>query len=170
MPRRVKSRSPGTADRHHDHGKAKQGGARDHRYARQRRRTGPGSTRSSSAGYSACGGNPEIARHGYGAGVRGADWGVAQDGQSKRRSGEILALEGATRGLRYPTWQVTEDGRPLPDLPFYSNLWAEPWTVYRFLLQRHGELDGETGLDTLKRNRVEKALAAARNVSEGIFA
>lgn len=89
----------------------------------------------------------------------------------KRRSGEILALEGATRGLRYPTWQVTEDGRPLPGLAdLFRILGGEPWTVYRFLLQRHGELDGETGLDTLKRNRVEKALAAARNVSEGIFA
>ena len=34
----------------------------------------------------------------------------------KRRAGEVLALEGATRGLRYPKWQITDDGRLLPGL------------------------------------------------------
>lgn len=89
----------------------------------------------------------------------------------KRKSGEVLALEGATRGLRYPRWQVTSDGRPLPGLSeLFRALGGQPWTVYRFLLQRHGELDGETGLDALKRNRVSEALTAAGSVSEGAFA
>ena len=89
----------------------------------------------------------------------------------KRKSGEVLALGGATRGLRYPKWQVTPDGRPLPGLAdLFRTLGGDPWTVYRFLLQRHGELDGETALDALKQNRVEQALATARNVSEGTFA
>ncbi len=88
----------------------------------------------------------------------------------KRKLGEVLALEGPTRGLRYPKWQVTPDGRPLPGLAdLFRTLGGHPWTVYRFLLQHHGELGGETALDALKRNRVEQALAAARNVSEGAF-
>lgn len=91
--------------------------------------------------------------------------------QKLRRPGEILALEGATRGLRYPIWQVIEDGRPLPGLAdLFRILGGESWTVYRFLIERHGELDGETGLQALKRNRVGHVLAAARNISEGVFA
>lgn len=89
----------------------------------------------------------------------------------KRKTGEVLALAGATRGLRYPKWQVTPDGRPLPGLAdLFRALGGHPWTVYRFLLQRHAELGGGTALDALKRNRVEQALAAARNLSEGTFA
>jgi hypothetical protein len=89
----------------------------------------------------------------------------------KRKSGEVLALEGATRGLRYPKWQVTADGRLLPGLSdLFEALGGQPWTVYRFLLQRHGELAGETALDALKLNRVDQALAVARTVSEGAFA
>jgi hypothetical protein len=88
----------------------------------------------------------------------------------KRRSGELLALEGATRGLRYPKWQLTDDGRPLPGLrQLFHELGGNPWTVYRFLLQQHPELGGETGLDALKRNHLERVLAAARNISEGTF-
>jgi hypothetical protein len=89
----------------------------------------------------------------------------------KRKSNEVLALEGATRGLRYPKWQVTDDGRLLPGLPkLFRELGGNSWTVYRFLLQRHGELGGKTGLEALKRNHLDKVLATARNISEGVFA
>lgn len=89
----------------------------------------------------------------------------------KRKAGELLGLAGAKRGLRYPTWQVTDDGRPLPGLADLTRtLGGEPWTVYRFLVQPHGELGGRTGLDALKANRVEEALAAARGIGEGAFA
>ena len=89
----------------------------------------------------------------------------------KRKSGEILALEGATRGLRYPRWQVTPDGRLLPGLvDLFQILGSEPWTIYRFLLERHGELKGESALDSLKRNRVDEVLFSARNLAQGAFA
>jgi hypothetical protein len=89
----------------------------------------------------------------------------------KRKAGELLALEGATRGLRYPRWQVTEDGRPLPGLAELTKaLGGGPWTVYRFLLQPHNELNGRTGLEALKANRVEAALETARSIADGAFA
>jgi len=89
----------------------------------------------------------------------------------KRKTGEVLALDGATRGLRYPKWQITDDGRLLSGLAeLMKELPGGPWAVYRFLLQPHNELNGKTGLDALKANRVRQALDAARGISQGTFA
>jgi hypothetical protein len=89
----------------------------------------------------------------------------------KRKSGEILALDGATRGLRYPKWQVTDDGRLLPGLAGLAReLSGGPWTVYRFLLQGHPELDGMTGLEALKAGRASEVIKVAQGISHGTFA
>lgn len=89
----------------------------------------------------------------------------------KRKSGEILALDGATRGLRYPKWQVTDEGRLLPGLADLAReLSGGPWTVYRFLLQGHPELEGKTGLEALKAGRRSEVVETARGVSQGTFA
>ncbi len=89
----------------------------------------------------------------------------------KRRTGALLALEGAIRGLRYPRWQVTDDGRPLPGLAELSRvLGGGPWAVYRFLVHPHAELGGRTALAALKANDVEPVMETARGVSRGDFA
>lgn len=89
----------------------------------------------------------------------------------KRKAGEILGLTGATRGNRFPRWQVTQEGLPLPGLKtLFETLGGDPWTIYRFLLQRHNELAGETALDALKAGRVEAVAGVARNISQGAFA
>jgi hypothetical protein len=89
----------------------------------------------------------------------------------KRKSGELLGLQGATRGVRFPEWQVAEDGRPLPGLRSLSEiLGGDPWTVYRFLTQRHNELAGQTALEALKAGRLEAVQGVARNISAGAFA
>ena len=89
----------------------------------------------------------------------------------KRKTGEVLALNGATRGMRYPKWQVTDDGRLLPGLAELAReLSGGPWTLYRFLLQHHPELEGVTGLEALKRGRVADVIDVARGISEGTFA
>jgi hypothetical protein len=89
----------------------------------------------------------------------------------KRKTGDILALEGARRGLRYPKWQVTDDGRLLPGLAKLGReLPGGPWSIYRFLTQPHGELGGNTGLEALKTDRVRQVLDVARGISQGTFA
>jgi hypothetical protein len=89
----------------------------------------------------------------------------------KRKTGELLGLQGATRGVRFPRWQVTDDGRPLPGLKvIFELLGGDPWTVYRFLTQRHNELAGKTALEALKKGRVEAVQGVARNISVGAFA
>src|ERR1039458_183153 len=83
----------------------------------------------------------------------------------KRKVGEVLGLQGATRGFRFPGWQVTPEGLPLPGLKtLFETLGGDPWTVYRFLLQQHNELAGESALDALKAGRVETVTGVARNV------
>jgi hypothetical protein len=77
---------------------------------------------------------------------------------------EILALRGAKQGKRFPAWQVSSDGGLLPELPkLFKVLGGNAWAVYRFLLQHHPELDGETAVDAIKAGKVEEVLAAAKN-------
>lgn len=89
----------------------------------------------------------------------------------KRKSGEILGLEGTTRGFRYPSWQITADGRLLPGLAELTDrLQGEAWSVFRFLMQPHNELNGATGLQALQAGQIKEALAVADAISQGTFA
>lgn len=87
----------------------------------------------------------------------------------KRRRGEVLGLEGAKRGVRFPAWQLLDGQRLLPGLPqVFRAFNGEPWAVYRFLLQAHPELGGASGLDSLKAGQVDKVLAVAGNIALGV--
>lgn len=90
---------------------------------------------------------------------------------AKRLKHQVLALEGAGHGdWRFPVWQLGEDGRPLAALPqIFERLGEGPWTVYRFLVQHHPELDGLTGLDALRRGRVKAVIDVAESLARGAF-
>jgi len=88
---------------------------------------------------------------------------------TKRQSGQVLGLDGAKRGFRFPVWQLDDDGRPYAALPRLHEILAGSWAVYRFLVSPHGALDGRTGLDALKRGRDADAIAAAESISRGDF-
>jgi O-acetyl-ADP-ribose deacetylase (regulator of RNase III) len=88
----------------------------------------------------------------------------------KRGRGEVLGLQGATRAVRYPRWQVTDASLPLPGLPkLFEILGRQPWTVYRFLRTAHAELGGRTALDAMKAGQQEAVLNVARNQMTGVF-
>jgi hypothetical protein len=73
--------------------------------------------------------------------------------------------------VRFPIWQLTDDGRPLPGLrSLFEILGGDPWTVFRFLTQKHNEFAGETALKVMKAGRVEAVQAVARNLKAGVFA
>ncbi len=97
--------------------------------------------------------------------------GMSEEGiRLKRKRHEVLGLEFAKRGIRYPSWQLSEERQLLPDLSrLFSILGESPWTVYRFLLQRHPELGGARPVDALKRGRIDGVLAAAENTASGAF-
>jgi hypothetical protein len=88
---------------------------------------------------------------------------------TKRQNGQVLGLDGAKRGFRFPSWQLDRDGRPYAALPKLHEILGGAWAVYRFLVTPHGALDGRTGLDALKRGQDEEVLAAAESVARGDF-
>lgn len=88
----------------------------------------------------------------------------------KRQRHEVLGLEGPKRGVRFPSWQVSESGGLIPSLPqLFEALGDRPWTVYRFLLEEHGELDGRTGLEALRAGRIADVMATAESIGRGAF-
>lgn len=90
---------------------------------------------------------------------------------TKRQNHQVLGLEGAKRGFRFPVWQVDEDGKPFSALPaLFERLGGGPWSVYRFLIQSHPELDGLTGCEALRRGKVDQALNVAESIAQGTFA
>jgi hypothetical protein len=97
--------------------------------------------------------------------------GMSEEGiRLKRKRHEVLGLDFARRGIRYPSWQLLENRQLLPAIPrLFSILGDSPWTVYRFLLQRHPELGGARALDALKRGRIDGVLAVAENTTSGAF-
>nr|WP_294502362.1 hypothetical protein [uncultured Rhodopila sp.] len=97
--------------------------------------------------------------------------GMSAEGvRRKRQRHELLGLELAKRGIRYPAWQVLENGRLLPGLPrLFEILGGGPWTIYRFLLQHHPELNGGRAIDALRRGRVDTVIGIAENIVEGGF-
>jgi hypothetical protein len=84
-----------------------------------------------------------------------------------RHRNQVLGLEGATRGYRFPEWQVGADGKPWRLLPqLFDRLGGEAWAVYRFLVQHHPELGGLTGKEALEKGRADDVLEAAGSVAQ----
>ncbi|UVK57542.1 XRE family transcriptional regulator (plasmid) [Mesorhizobium sp. AR02] len=89
---------------------------------------------------------------------------------AKRQSGQVLGIDGAKRGFRFPVWQLDKDGRPFGTLPaLHETLGNSAWAVYRFLVLRHGALDGRTGLRALQQGDDASVLAAAEGMARGDF-
>lgn len=86
---------------------------------------------------------------------------------TKRSNRQLLALEGAKRGFRFPQWQIGDDGKPFEALPaLFDQLGGSAWAVYRFLVQRHSELGGLTGREALAKGRSTEAVEAAETVAD----
>jgi len=88
---------------------------------------------------------------------------------AKRQNGQVLGLDGAKRGFRFPIWQLDRDGKPYAELSVLHERLGGPWAVYRFLVQPHGELDGLTGREALERGKTKPVLAAAESIGRGDF-
>jgi hypothetical protein len=89
---------------------------------------------------------------------------------ARRQSGQVLGIDGAKRGFRFPVWQPDKDGLPFGALPtLHTTLCNSAWAVYRFLVSPHGALDGRTGLRALQQGDDAAVLAAAEGVARGDF-
>ena len=89
---------------------------------------------------------------------------------ARRQSGQALGIDGAKRGFRFPVWQLDKNGRPFGALPaLHAALGNSAWAVYRFLVSRHGALDGRTGLHALQQGDDALVLAAVAGMARGDF-
>jgi hypothetical protein len=103
--------------------------------------------------------------------LRFRDHSVPEGIRLKRKRHEILGLEFAKRGIRYPAWQIMQDQQIVPGMArLFAVLGDDPWRVFRFLQQRHGELGGARAIDVLRHGRVDAVIAAAENAATGAFA
>jgi hypothetical protein len=85
---------------------------------------------------------------------------------TKRQHRQVLALEGAKRGFRFPEWQVGLDGKPFAVIPdLFDRLGGDAWAVYRFLIQHHSELDGLTAREALQRGKSKEVVEVAESVA-----
>ena len=63
---------------------------------------------------------------------------------AKRQNHQILGLDGAKRGYRFPAWQLDENGKPFAALPdLFDRLGDSPWAVYRFLVETVRKVGGQ---------------------------
>lgn len=88
---------------------------------------------------------------------------------TKRRNGEILGLQGATRGFRFPAWQIGRDGRPYPELKRLHELLGDPWAVYRFMTSPEPGLRHLTGRQALAQGKGRWVLEIAEGIAQGAF-
>jgi hypothetical protein len=72
-------------------------------------------------------------------------------------------------GFRFPEWQLDRDGKPFRVLPALFDLLGEEWAVYRFLVQRHPELNGMTGVEALQRGQSNAVIETAETVAQSAF-
>lgn len=84
---------------------------------------------------------------------------------TKRQNGQLLGLDGAKRGFRFPLWQLDAEGKPFAELQALHEVLGGAWAVYRFMVQPLGELDGMTGREALARRRSQAVLRAAESVA-----
>jgi len=89
--------------------------------------------------------------------------------QQQRLRGAVLALHGADGRYRFPAWQLDGQDRPYRGLVALARVFQDTWSVYRFLLQAHPELDGLTGLDALRRGQDARLIGVAETVAAGDF-
>lgn len=90
---------------------------------------------------------------------------------ARRQKRELLGLDGAKRGFRFPAWQVNDDGKAFDALPqLFDLLGTNAWTVYRFLIQRHAVLGGVSAKDALRQGKTTQVIQAAESMAQGDFA
>jgi hypothetical protein len=89
---------------------------------------------------------------------------------NKRKNHQLLGIEGSKRGVRYPRWQLDQDGRPVTGLGDLLRKFGENrWAAYRFLIGYHAGLGEKTAIDALKTGRHAQVLEAAETVLSGDY-
>lgn len=87
---------------------------------------------------------------------------------TQRKKGLILGLQGSTRNVRFPDWQIGENGVVLSGLAdLFDALGPDPWSVYRFLIQTHPALGGVSARDALNAGLTDRVIDLAHDIARG---
>ncbi|WEQ54965.1 hypothetical protein LV564_12640 [Komagataeibacter nataicola] len=97
---------------------------------------------------------------------------TVSDLRDLKQAHAVLVLPGSSpREIRYPVWQIDATRQPFPVLPaLFDALGDSGWTIYRFLMQSHPELAGQTALEALRDGRDALVVQLAHSIAEGTFA
>lgn len=77
----------------------------------------------------------------------------------------VLALDLKGYGLRFPVWQLGDNGKPLPGIEeLIEECESQSWRVARFLTSNKGDM-----LNHLREGRVEEVLRIAESWNRGDF-
>ena len=95
--------------------------------------------------------------------------GVTRQAIDKRRkSGQLLALRGGPKTLKYPEWQIFPTGETIEGLcEVIDRLDGDAWTAYRMLTETFPDAQGEPVYEKLRRGETSKVLAHIDGVLGG---
>jgi hypothetical protein len=86
-----------------------------------------------------------------------------------RKTWKIIGVEGAKRGFRFPSWQISERGRPYEAIEdILKELDGDHWAAWRFLEELVPEI-GAIGFQALAAGKEQELLKALLGRSYGSF-
>jgi hypothetical protein len=80
-----------------------------------------------------------------------------------------LAIDSPDGSPGFPEWQLYPDGHLPSAIGSLFAILGDSWALYRFLMQHHNELDGQSGLEALMSGHSEEALETAQGIMDGNF-
>ena len=86
-----------------------------------------------------------------------------------RKSGKLLGVEGAKRGVRYPLDQLGANYAPLPIEDIIRELNGDHWAAWRFLAGPIHELGGRTGFELLRAGKLKELMSVLEGRAYGAF-
>lgn len=97
--------------------------------------------------------------------------GISRQAVDKRRkAGELLAMQGATRGFKYPAWQVTGEGQVLAGLKDVLEISGQDdWAAYRVLVSEYPDGSGEPVFEKLRQGQSKPVMNYIKSFLDGDF-
>ncbi len=97
--------------------------------------------------------------------------GISRQAVDKRRlAGDLIGLQGPSRGVRYPAWQVSDDGQMVSGIGEVLKLaGGEPWTAYRLLLEAFPDGSGQRVVDKLRDGMLASVLEHVTSITTAAY-
>lgn len=89
---------------------------------------------------------------------------------TRRKNGQLIGLQGPSRGVRYPDWQIKPDGHLTPGIEEVLELVdGDAWAAYRSLVEDFPDASGDRLVDKLQNGEVDLVLTHIETVLRGDY-